>query len=215
MTNTKSTQTDESGDTLADVSIADLRRYAKMMGITAQRDWDTADYIAAIKAQTEAAKYTRAYGATESTLKPGHARLTIFRDPTPGHSNSALPLGLNGRIFLAPRGVEITMPLEYVAVLADAKATYMKQKREPSANAPEGEVVEETLQSYPFQAHEIRPHENGSQFSSQFDQRGAFYRRRLAFLEAIGKWPTTGELLTYEKELREIASLDRKVALKS
>lgn len=216
MTNDKLTQTDESGnDALSDVSIADLRKYAKMMGISAQRDWGAADYVAAIKAQTEAAKFTRAEGADQSTIPPGHARLTIFRDSAPDSKNSSIPLGLNGRLFTAPRGIEIVMPLEYVAVLADAKSTYVKQKTEASATSPMGEIVEETIQSYPFQVHEVRPHDKDSKFRSQLDQRGANYLRRLACREVIGKWPTTGELLEWERELRQQKAVDAHLAMKN
>lgn len=214
MSDTKLTHVDESGnaDELLSLNINDLRKYAKMMGVAAQRDWGATEFVTAIKAKMAAAKFSSDTQGGDQ-LAPGQARIIIFRDPTPNHANSPVQLVLNGRLLNVPRGVEVTVPLEYVGVLNDAKGSYTRQKVGPSLNQPEGVTVEETIPSYPFQVLAIRPHENGSSFASPFDTRAAIYRRRLAFLEAIGKWPTIGELLQFEKDQKELQSFERRMAL--
>ena len=132
-------------------------------------------------------------------LKPGYARIVLHKDPTPGHSNSPVPIGLNGKFYVVPRGVESDLPLEYVDVLIAAKQSVMRQKSEPSAANPAGEVVWEDIYSYPFQVISVKP---GKAFSSAIDQRGSVARRKKAFVDKIGKWPTTGELMEFEKEER-------------
>ena len=202
MTDKNLTQVDESADdTLRNLSIGDLRKYAKLMSITAQRDWTAEDYIRAIKAQQEAAKYTSQL-SSDSTLAPGYARVLIHKDPTPGHANSHVPLSLNGRTFLVPRGTPQTVPIEYVGVLADARSYITTQKKEPSREQTQGEVVEELIQSYPFQVLEMRPHTDGSAFVSRNDQRAARYAKRAAFRDIFAKWPTDAELQKWESEKR-------------
>jgi hypothetical protein len=208
MSDIELTHSDESrDDAFSDLDIADLRKYAKLMGISAQRDWKTEDFVRAIKTKQNAAalSYTEdtSTEGSPNKLKPGEARIIIFRDPSPGHSNSAVPLGLNGRQFLAPRGVEFVIPLEYIGVLADAKARTIVQKEAPSIHSPEGRVVEEDILSYPFQVLEVCPHNAKSRFQSGADQRASMYNRRLAFVEEFGKWPTLGELMEFEKTQRE------------
>lgn len=132
-------------------------------------------------------------------LKPGYARIVLHKDPTPGHANSPVQVGLNGKFFHIPRGIEVDLPLEYVDVLIAAKQSVMRQKTEPSPSNPAGEVVWEDIYSYPFQVIAVKP---GKAFNSAIDQRGSIARRKEAFVAKIGKWPTTGELIEFEKEER-------------
>ena len=56
MTDINKPHKDEAAD-ISDLSLADLRKWAKLMGINAQRDWTVADFVRAIKAQQEASRY--------------------------------------------------------------------------------------------------------------------------------------------------------------
>lgn len=205
------TQMDESGEVLETLDINELRRYSKLLGVTPQRDWKKEDFVRAIKANQQAQalmQYANTGNSTEGSpnkLQPGHARLIIHRDPVPGAANSAVPLGLNGRFFMCPRGVEVDVPLEYVGVLADAKVTVIRQKKEPTAGNPEGEVVEEEILSYPFQVKEIAPYLPGQKFNSSLDQRAAVSARKEAFRKVYGKYPTIGELLAWESQQKDDA----------
>lgn len=210
MSNEKLTQMDESSGSLDELDIAELRKYAKLLGITAQRDWNKEDFVRAVQANQQAQallKYANTGSSTNdgspSKLKPGYARVIVHRDPVPGSANSPVPLGLNGRFFMCPRGVEVELPLEYVNVLADAKVTVVRQKKEPSANHPEGEIVEEDILSYPFQVLDISPYLPGQKFNSSLDQRAAVAARKEAFRKIYGKYPTIGELLAWESQEKE------------
>lgn len=219
MTDIQTTHSDESRDEdgLLDLDIAELRQTAKLLAISAQRDWKKEDFVKAISRKLEAARLAESIGSmstgSESKLAPGTARILIHRDPTPGHANSNIQLGLNGRFLNVPRGVEVVVPLEYVNVLADAKQVVMRQVRAPNELNPDGEIEYREVQSYPFQVIEMRPHTKNSRFQSNLDQRGAYYTRREAFRNAHGKWPTAGELQEWEKAVREDARIERKIAL--
>lgn len=208
------THEEESGETLDSLNMAELRMYAKLMGISARRDWSKDDFVKAIKIRQESVYGGSSVEDTDDDLPPGHAKILIMRDPTPGHNNSSIPLGLNGRLFIAPRGVEFNIPMEYINVLADAKSKVLRQVEAPSLHKPEGVVKEEEIYSYPFQVLKVRPHTKDSAFRSQLDQRGAHYKRRLKFYETVGKWPTMGELLEFERNEREILTVERHLATK-
>lgn len=208
------THKDESEGTLETLSIGELRMYAKLMGISARRDWSKEDFIKAIKIRQDSVYGGSGDEDKDNDLPPGYARILIMRDPTHGHNNSPIPLGLNGRTFVAPRGVEFVIPLEYINVLADAKSKILRQVEAPSLHKPEGVVKEEEIYSYPFQVLKVRPHTKESAFKSQLDQRGAHYNRKFKFYQDIGKWPTVGELMEYERNQRELLTVERHLATK-
>lgn len=212
MSNEDLVQGKERDSDLKNVDIADLRKLAKFFNIDSQRDWKQADYVAAIvEARDQAqglvpdADLPSFSGDSQTDKpKPGHARVVIHRDPTPGHANSPVPLSVNGRIFMAPRGVEFNIPLPYVEVLRNAVQLVTRQKKEPSAEYPSGEVVEEPILSYPFQVISITP---GGKFQSSLDQRSNVANRKAAFVKQHGRWPTKGELAEFEKiQLRNAES---------
>jgi len=218
MSDIELTQQDESGDTLEELDIAELRKYSKLLGVTAQRDWKKEDFVRAIQANQQAQallKYANigasSDGSPSSTLKPGFARILMHRDPIPDAANSPVPIGLNGRFFHIPRGIEVDIPLEYVNVLADAKVKVIRQKKEPSPSNPQGEVVEEDILSYPFQVIEIRPYLPGQKFNSSLDQRAVVAGRKAAFHREYGKYPTTGELLAWESQKKEDQRHERRM----
>lgn len=222
MSDIDTTQMDESGEYVFDsLDIAELRKYSKLFGIAAQRDWKKEDFVRAIKNKQQAAKLNDLADNPSSTegspsasgLKPGEARILIHRDPTPGAANGPVQVGLNGRIFHFPRGIAVTVPLEYVGVLADAKETRIRQSESPSLQNPAGVVVEEEIQSYPFQVLEINPRRPGDKFYNNVDQRAAVAARKDAFRAVYNKWPTSGELMEFERGVKEDARLDRKLAL--
>lgn len=205
-------------DLLIDAKIGELRALAKRYGIEAQRDWSKPDYIKAIaKKQAEGenpdlhtddgeadrliASYSLAQDKSEASAakgmpKPGYARIIVHKDSTPGHSNGAVQVGLNGRFFNVPRGVAVDLPIPYLGVLRDAVHKQRRQIKEPDANNLEGVVTEEEILSYPFQIVSLTP---GGKFVNQEDQRSVSASRRAAFHKDLGRWPTDGELVEWEK----------------
>ena len=205
-------------DLLKDATIGDLRALAKSYGIQAQRDWTKPDYIKPIavrqsegatpdlhtddgEADRLIASYSLAQDKSEASAakgvpKPGFARIIIHKDPTPNHSNSAVQVGLNGRFFNIPRGAAVELPIPYLGVLRDAVHKQRRQIKEPDANNLEGVVTEEEILSYPFQIVSLTP---GGKFVNQEDQRSVSASRRAAFHKDLGRWPTDGELIEWEK----------------
>lgn len=205
-------------DLLKDATIGDLRALAKSYGIKAQRDWTKPDFIKAIavrqsegatpdlhtddgEADRLIASYSLAQDKSEASAakgmpKPGFARIIVHKDPTPGHSNSAVQVGLNGRFFNIPRGSAVDIPIPYLGVLRDAVHKQRRQIKEPNADNLEGIVTEEEILSYPFQIVSLTP---GGKFVNVEDQRSVSAARRSAFHKQLGRWPTDGELGEWEK----------------
>lgn len=214
-----------SQEDLKDIHIGKLKQLAKSYGVKAQRDWKREDYLAAIKEQQEegvtpnfttTATPTRDEEEAERLIanyslpvnrstaaaatgnpKPGYARIILHKDPTPGHSNSPVEVGLNGRYYSVPRGIPVDIPIPYLGVLRDAVQVITRQVREPDRDNLSGKVVEEEVLSYPYQIVALTP---GGSFTNSHDQRSQSATRRKAFHTALGRWPTDGELLEWEKQ---------------
>lgn len=206
--------------TLEDARIGELRALAKSYGIKAERTWKGEDFITAIKAKQEQgatpsleadnddgeadrliASYSLATDRSEAAAakgapKPGHARIVLHKDPTPGHSNSHVPVGLNGRTLLVPRGTPVDVPIPFLGVLRDAVQLTRRQVSEPDGTHLQGVVAEEELLSFPFQIISLTP---GGSFTNTHDQRSQGAKRRKAFHSDLGRWPTDGELVEWEK----------------
>lgn len=177
-------------ETLESLDIASLRKYAKLMRITSQRDWQKEDYVEAIKAKQAAQNVALVFDNSNAPA-PGHARILLHRDPTPGHRNSPIPLGVNGRMILVPRGIEVDVPIPFVEALKNSRSQQYRQVDGASQNAPMGVFKEEEVTSYPFQVIAMTP---GGEFTNPHDPRSASFERRKAFHKAFGRWPTDGEL---------------------
>lgn len=177
--------------TFEDMSIQQLRAAAKFLGIAAQRDWRAEDFVRAIKNKQEANPLTQYVIDGSGNPAPGYSRVIVHRDPSPGHKNTPVPLGLNGRIIFLPRGIEVDIPTPFVGVLQDAKTGQMQEVEAGSIHLPGGRFKETFATSYPFQVIAATP---GGRFESQLDNRKASYERRIAFTKVFGRWPTDGEL---------------------
>lgn len=173
-------------DTVEAIDIGTLRKAAKQLGITAQRDWTKEDFVKAIKLKQEANLASLVFDGTQAP-KPGYARVLIHRDPSPGHRNTPVHVSVNGRIIGVPRGLEVDIPIPFVEALKNARSLVTSQ----NSDGGNGTVTSETERaSYPFQVLGMTP----GPFINQHDNRSANYERRYAFFKKIGRWPTDGEL---------------------
>ena len=173
-------------DALADLDIGSLRKVAKALGVSASRDWDKTAYVKAIIAHQNKSIASFVIDG-DLAPAPGYARVLIHRDPTPGHKNSPIHVGLNGRLFQVPRGPELDIPYPYVGVLRDAVTVTTEDV------SGEGDFVDQRRTSYPFQVLAMTPGE----FVNYNDQRAVNYQHRVEFHEKMGHWPTHGELTKY------------------
>lgn len=182
---------DENGqlDALENLSIGDLRKVAKHLGIASQRDWTKEDYVNVIKHKQEQASHKFVFD-TNLAPAPGFARIVVHRDPTPNHKNTPIHAGVNGRIYQIPRGIQVDVPLPVVEVLQNAVTVVTRQSQSESTDNPMGIYTDEPQLSYPFQIISFTPGE----FTNKNDARAANYARRYAFFKKFGRWPTSGEL---------------------
>jgi hypothetical protein len=188
-------------DALDDLKIADLRRVAKILGIRAQRDWTTEDFVVAIKEkQDQSASPQLVYDGTLAP-KPGFARVLVHRDMTPGHKNSAIHAAVNGWIFAIPRGIEVDVPKEIVEVLKNARS--FVTRAEVDETGRNQSVKEDLVQSYPFQVIAISP----GTAKNPHDNRAVTANQRQEFCDKFGRYPTQGELVKYleQKMVKSLA----------
>lgn len=177
-------------DTLESLDIASLRKYVKLMRITAQRDWQREDYVEAIKAKQTAQNVSLVFDS-ENRPAPGYARVLIHRDPSPGAKNSPIQLGVNGRFVHVPRGHEVDVPIPFVEVLKNSVGERPELVEESTSTNPAGTYRWEKVTSYPFQVIAITP---GGKFVSDLDNRAINYARKKEFHDKFGRFPTEGEL---------------------
>ena len=178
-------------DVLNDLDIAMLRKAAKVLNIQAQRDWDKGDFVAAIKAKQEQKTAPDVVFDNALGPKPGHARIVLHRDPTPGHKNSPVQCGVNGRLLHIPRGIEVDIPIPHMRALENAKSTQVRQQQGSTRENPSGIYKDEEHMSYPFQLISITP---GGKFDNSTDSRTTQAIAAQKFADVFGRYPTGGEL---------------------
>lgn len=178
-------------DVLEQLDIAELRKAAKALNIEARRDWVKEDFVRAIQDKQRQTTAAPVVFNPDLAPKPGYARIVMHRDPTPGHKNSPVQVGVNGRLLHIPRGVQVDVPIPFINVLNDARTTVSRQFPSGNSDAPGGIYKEEETMSYPFQLVSITP---GGEFTNPNDSRSVEARRRQDFADKFGRYPTTGEL---------------------
>ena len=178
-------------DVIDQLDIAELRKAAKVLNIEARRDWGKEDFVRAI--QEKQSRKTAAPIVFNENLgpKPGYARIVLHRDPTPGHKNSPVQVGVNGRLLHIPRGVQVDVPIPFVHVLNNANTTILRQYADATRENPAGVYKDEETSSYPYQLIAMTP---GGDFSNPQDSRSVKARRRQSFADKFGRYPTSGEL---------------------
>lgn len=186
---------DGEAEAIATLPIQGLRNAAKILGITAERDWNKEDFVRAIQAKQKEDSVTKVVFDGSTGPQPGFARILVHRDPTPGHKNSPIPIGFNGQIYQVPRGVEVDVPKEFIGVLTDARSVEVRQAEGASKEQPSGIYKEETQTSYPFQVLAVTP----GKWKNPHDSRQASFAIRKEFKDMHGAWPTMGELRDFKK----------------
>lgn len=177
------------------IDIGTLRAVAKALGIKAERTWRTEDYLEAVAAVQQARNMPEV-ALDENAPKPGFARIIIHRNSDPNGTNSAVHLGLNGKIYQIPRGVPVDIEKEFLEVLQHAKSKQPVLRQQADSKNPVGVYGDEENMAYPFQVIAITP---GSAFTSKLDNRAAKHKQKEAFVAEHKYWPTEGELKEFLK----------------
>ena len=100
--------------------IGKLREYAKHMQIPLAKTAKQEEIVDAIKRKL-AGKTSAVISERGAKVPPGHAKIIINEDPTPGSKNFPVYFNINGYQCTIPRGKEVIVPMRVVRALQDAK----------------------------------------------------------------------------------------------
>jgi len=169
----------------------ELKQWCSMFGVKAEPTWKKVDYVTAIKRHIEEQNEARVVKEEEAknAPAPGYARVRFNKDATPGASNRAVFMGVNGRIMQAPRGIIVDIPLPFLEVMDNSMTTHT-QNTNPNAPIQDQKFEEISAQSYPYSVLATTP----GKFDNPNDQRLQNYKQRYFMAEKYKHWPTAGEL---------------------
>ena len=176
-----------------EMPIGKLREYASHMQIALAKTATKQEIKQAILRKLEGKAAPMLAGQGDK-VPPGHAKIIINEDPTPGSKNYPVVFNINGYVRTVPRGKEIIVPMRVVRALADAKVKRLSQKsvqdeygREIYQNA----VV--TVPSYSYQVLDMTPGPEPLTALEQQKQRTQGPRKR--YRQMFGRYPRPAELV--------------------
>jgi hypothetical protein len=137
--------------------IGKLREYASHFQIPLAKT-ATKDEIRQAIERKMGGKSSPLLAAIDGKVPPGHAKIIINEDATPGSKNFPIYMNVNGYEVTVPRGKEVTVPMRIVRTLNNAKVkrrSQMEVQDEYGRNVFKETTV--TVPSYPFQVLEMTP----------------------------------------------------------
>lgn len=172
--------------------IATLREYAAHLHIplakTAKKEEIKEAIIQKLNGRTSAVIAEKG-----DKVPPGHAKIMLNEDPTPGSKNFPVYFNVNGYQCTIPRGREVIVPMRIVRALNDAKTKRLAQVPVRDNYGRETyQTTTVTVPSYPYQLIDktdgpepLTPHE-------QMKQRANGPRAKYAMM--FGRYPRPAEL---------------------
>lgn len=141
----------------ANMPIGKLREYASHMQIALAKTSTKEEIRQAIERKL-AGRTATVLATVDGKVPPGHAKIIINEDATPGSKNFPIYMNINGYQCTIPRGKEVIVPMRVVRTLQDAKVKRLVQM-ETLDNY--GRTIFQnstvTTPSYPFQVLESVP----------------------------------------------------------
>lgn len=199
--------------------IGRLREYASHMQIALAKNATKSEIKEAILRKLEG-RAAPLMAQDVGKVPPGHAKIIINEDPTPGSKNYPVVFNVNGYVCTVPRGKEIVVPMRIVRALADAKVKRLSQKAiqdEYGREIYQNTVV--TVPSYPYQVLEMVPGPEPLTALEQQKRRTQGPRQR--YRAMFGRYPRPAELVrAIERgfiklhEDEELAVADQTLAVK-
>lgn len=172
--------------------IAQLREYASHMHIPLAKTAKKEEIKAAIVQKLNGRSATL-IAQKGDKVPPGHAKIIINEDPTPGAKNFPVYFNINGYQCTVPRGKEIIVPMRVLRALQDAKVKRRVQVEVPDEYGRN--VFRETtvtVPSYPFQTLELVPGPEPLTHLEKQKIKSNGPRKRYASM--FGHWPRPAEL---------------------
>ena len=177
---------------LKELSIAQLREYAKHLRLPLERTATKEDILKVIEAKLNG-RVVPALSTHMDKVPPGYAKIRVLEDPTPGAANIPVYVNFNGYEATLPRGIDIIVPMRVVRGLNDAVVNRKKQTIAPDSQGRE--AFRETVvraPSYPYQVIEVNP---GPEVRTAHEQNKLKIQRpREKYRQLFGRWPKHGDL---------------------
>jgi hypothetical protein len=176
----------------ADMPIGKLREYASHMQLVLAKT-ATKDEIRQAIEKKLAGRSAAVLATKDGKVPPGHAKIIINEDATPGSKNFPIYMNVNGYQCTIPRGKEVIVPMRVLRTLNDAKV-----KRRSQIEVQDGYgrgVFRETtvtVPSYPFQVLEMVPGPEPLTPLEISKKKTMGPRRR--YRAMFGHWPRGNEL---------------------
>lgn len=172
--------------------IATLREYASHMQIPLARTAKAAEIKAAI-IQKLAGRSAVQLASGVKSVPPGHSKIIINEDPTPGSQQIPVYLNCNGYVCTIPRGKEVIVPQRVVRTLLDSK---VKRVQQTSKQDEYGRTLfvnqTVTVPSYPFQVLETTP--GDEPLTNHEKQKARTNGPRQRYAQMFGHWPRPADL---------------------
>jgi hypothetical protein len=141
----------------AAMPIGKLREYASHMQLPLAKTATKEEIRQAIERKL-AGRTAVQLAAVDGKVPPGHAKIIINEDATPGSKNYPVYMNVNGYQCTIPRGKEVIVPMRVLRTLNDAK---VKRRSQIEVQDDYGRAVFKettvTVPSYPFQVLEVTP----------------------------------------------------------
>jgi hypothetical protein len=139
------------------MDIAKLRQYASFARVSIPKTATKAEIIEALSAK-QRGKSSAVLADNVNRVPPGHAKIQIFEDPTPGSKNFPIYFQVNGYECTIPRGKPVIVPMRIVRALADATVNKVRQIVEVDERGREYTKNESIkVPSYAYQVLEMTP----------------------------------------------------------
>lgn len=176
----------------ADMPIGKLREYASHMQLPLAKTATKEEIRQAIEKKL-AGRTSAVLATKDGKVPPGHAKIIINEDATPGSKNYPIYMNVNGYECTIPRGKEVVVPMRVVRTLQNATVKRRVQT-EHQDNYGRSVFRETTVSvpSYPFQLLEATPGPEPLTALEISKRRTMGPRER--YRAFFGRWPRHAEL---------------------
>ncbi len=172
--------------------ISTLREYASHMQIPLAKTAKKEEIKAAILHKL-AGRSMAVLATAVSKVPPGHARITINEDPSPGAQQIPVYVNANGYVCTIPRGKEVIVPQRVLRVLQDAKVKRLVQTTQRDQWGRE--VFQNTTVTVPSYSYILHEHVPGPEpLTNHEKQKARTNGPRQRYAAMFGHWPRPADL---------------------
>lgn len=182
---------------LAKMGLAELKKTAKSMNISALKDWSEDEYRKAIGARQRDRVIARVIDDLSLPIQPGYARIEVTHA---GEENPApIPLNFNGTFkTIVPVNTVVELPYEVVdACLGDA--TTFNTKDVPGPDGMKTSVTQLAI-AYPYREYGRDDSISVAPTTRTKEEQSV----RQKFRAIFGRWPKSAEQREFQDKINEL-----------